>query len=110
MVTAEIKKKISNIDERDVVQLAVELGSITAPSGYEQPVADYVENWFRAQGFHAFKQNLCEKRSNAIVSTIFFNSHMDSDQGCPSVHGEQIPPVPKVRIEGRSIFGRTVAK
>jgi len=101
-----------------VFQLAVELGSITAPSGYEQPVADYVENWFRAQGFHAFKQNLCEKRSNAIGifkgagdgSTIFFNSHMDSDQGCPSVHGEQIPPVPKVRIEGRSIFGRTVAK
>jgi len=63
-----------------VFQLAVELGSITGPSGYEQPVADYVENWFRAQGFHAFKQNLCEKRSNAIGifkgagdgSTIFF--------------------------------------
>ena len=116
MVAAEIRKKISNVDEKDVVQLAVELGNITAPSGYEQPVADYVENWFRAQGFRAFQQNLCEKRSNAIGifkgagggSTLVFNSHMDSDQGRPRFHGEPIPLGPKVRIEGRRIFGKTV--
>jgi hypothetical protein len=116
MVAAEIKRKISNVNEKDVVQLAVELGNITAPAGYEQPVADYVENWFRAQGFHAFQQNLCEKRSNAIGSfkgaggghTLVFNSHMDSDQGRPRFHGEPIPLGPKVRIEGRRIFGKTV--
>ena len=116
MVAAEIRKKISNVDEKDVVQLAVELGNITAPAGYEQPVADYVENWFRAQGFHAFQQNLCEERSNAIGifkgvgggRTLVFNSHMDSDQGRPRFHGEPIPVGPKVRIEGRRIFGKTV--
>jgi acetylornithine deacetylase/succinyl-diaminopimelate desuccinylase-like protein len=107
MVTTEINKKISNVDEKDVVQLAVEWGNITAPAGYEQPVADYVENWFRAQGFHAFQQILCENRSNTIGifkgagggRTLVFNSHMDSDQVRPRVHGERIPPGPKVRIE-----------
>jgi acetylornithine deacetylase/succinyl-diaminopimelate desuccinylase-like protein len=117
MVTAEIQKKInSNINEKDLLQLTVELASITAPSGYEQPVADYVENWFRAQGFYAFQQNLCEGRSNTIGilkghdggRKLIFNSHMDSDQGLPHVHGGPIPPGPKVRIEGRRIFGKTV--
>lgn len=117
MVTAEIQKKInSNINEEDLLQLTVELASITAPSGYEQPVADYVENWFRAQGFYAFQQNLCEGRSNTIGilkghgggRKLIFNSHMDSDQGLPHVHGGPIPPGPKVRIEGRRIFGKTV--
>jgi acetylornithine deacetylase/succinyl-diaminopimelate desuccinylase-like protein len=116
MVTAEIKNKLSTIDEKEVVQLAVELGNITAPAGYEQPMADYVENWFRAHGFHAFQQNLCEKRSNTIGifkgagggRTLIFNSHMDSDQGRPRFHGEPIPSGPKVRIEGRRIFGKTV--
>jgi acetylornithine deacetylase/succinyl-diaminopimelate desuccinylase-like protein len=117
MVGAEIQKKIfANIDEKHLLQLAVELGNITAPSGYEQPVADYVENWFRAEGFHAFQQNLCEGRSNAIGilkgdgngRTIIFNSHMDSDQGLPRVHGGPIPKGPQIRIEGRRIFGKTV--
>jgi acetylornithine deacetylase/succinyl-diaminopimelate desuccinylase-like protein len=117
MVSAEIQKKIiSQIAENDLLQLAVELGGITAPSGYEQPVADYVENWFRAQGFYAFQQNLCEGRSNTIGlfkgsgggRTLIFDSHMDSDQGLPYVHGGRIPPGPKVRIEGRRIFGKTV--
>ena len=29
------------IDEHELVKLAVSLGDITAPSGYEQPMADY---------------------------------------------------------------------
>ena len=110
------KKVIEKINEKELLDLAVGLGSITAPSGYEQPVADYVEEWFRAKGFRAYQQNLCAGRSNTIGilkgsgggKALIFNSHMDSDQGLPPLPGGAIPPGPKVRVEGRRIFGKTV--
>lgn len=110
------KKVIDKISEKELVELAVGLGSITAPSGHEQPVADYVEAWLRARNFRAYQQNLCEGRSNAIGvlkgsgkgKSLIFNSHLDSDQGLPPLHGGPIPPGPKVRVEGRRIFGKTV--
>ena len=62
----EIEKRvIERIDEKELVELATALGNITAPSGYEQPMADYVEDWLRRNGFHCYQQNLCEGRSNA---------------------------------------------
>lgn len=34
---------IDKIHEKELLDLAVGLGSIAAPSGHEQPVADYVD-------------------------------------------------------------------
>lgn len=110
------KKVIEKIDEKELLDLTVGLGSITAPSGYEQPVADYVEAWFGSHGFHAYQQNLCEGRSNTIGilkgtgggKKLIFNSHMDSDMALPPLPGGPIPPGPKVRVEGKRIFGKTV--
>ncbi len=117
MALTDIQKRIvDQIDEKELVDLAVGLGSITAPSGHEQPVADYVEGWLRDRNFRAYQQNLCEGRSNTIGilkgsgagKSLIFNSHLDSDQGLPPLHGGPIPPGPRVRIEGRRIFGKTV--
>jgi acetylornithine deacetylase/succinyl-diaminopimelate desuccinylase-like protein len=117
MSLKEIEKKvIEKIEERELVDLATALGNITAPSGHEQPMADYVEQWLKTQGFHCYQQNLCEGRSNAIGilhgkgggKTIIFNSHLDSDTGLPPLLGGPIPPGPKARVEGRRIFGKTV--
>ncbi|MGH7834475.1 MAG: peptidase M20, partial [Candidatus Binatia bacterium] len=110
------KKVIDKIDEKELVELAAALGNITAPSGHEQPMADYVEGWLRANGFHCYQQNLCEGRSNAIGilrgkgggKNLIFNSHLDSDMNLPPFPGGPIPPGPGVRIEGRRIFGKTV--
>lgn len=110
------KKVIDNIHEQELVELAAGLGGVTAPSGYEQPLADYVEDWLGKQGIHCYQQNLCEGRSNTIGvlrgkgggKTLIFNSHLDSDMGIPALPGGPIPPGPRIRIEGRRIFGKTV--
>ena len=107
---------VERIDEQELVELAAAMGDITAPSGHEQPMADYVEAWLKRQGFHAYQQNLCEGRSNTIGilkgggdgKNIIFNSHLDSESGLPPLVGGPIPPGPKIRIEGRRIFGKTV--
>jgi acetylornithine deacetylase/succinyl-diaminopimelate desuccinylase-like protein len=113
----EIERKVvERIKEKELVELATALGNITAPSGYEQPMADYVEGWLKKNGFDCYQQNLCEGRSNTIGflrgkgggKTLIFNSHMDSDMGIPSLPGGPIPPGPMVRIEERRIFGKTV--
>src|SRR6185503_6916508 len=110
------KPVVEKIQEQELVDLAVGLGNVTAPSGYEQPLADYVEDWLRKNGFFCYQQNLCEGRSNTIGvlkgkgggKTLIFNSHLDSDMGIPTLPGGPIPPGPKIRIDGRRIFGKTV--
>jgi acetylornithine deacetylase/succinyl-diaminopimelate desuccinylase-like protein len=117
MSLKEIEKRvIERIGEKELVDLATALGNITAPSGYEQPMADYVEEWLKTHGFHCYQQNLCEGRSNTIGilkgkgggKNLIFNSHLDSDMGLPPLPGGPIPPGPKIRVEGRRIFGKTV--
>jgi acetylornithine deacetylase/succinyl-diaminopimelate desuccinylase-like protein len=117
MNLTEVEKKvIGKIDEKELVDLATGLGNITAPSGHEQPMADYVEGWLQKSGFHCYQQNLCEGRSNTIGilrgkgggKNLIFNSHLDSDMGLPPLPGGPIPPGPKIRVEGRRIFGKTV--
>jgi acetylornithine deacetylase/succinyl-diaminopimelate desuccinylase-like protein len=110
------KTVVEKIQEQELVDLAVGLGNVTAPSGYEQPLADYVEDWLRKNGFFCYQQNLCEGRSNTIGvlkgkgggKTLIFNSHLDSDMGIPPLPGGPIPPGPEIRIDGRRIFGKTV--
>jgi acetylornithine deacetylase/succinyl-diaminopimelate desuccinylase-like protein len=109
-------KVIERIDETELVELATALGNVTAPSGHEQPMADYVEQWMRRHGFNCYQQNLCEGRSNTIGvvkgtgggKNLIFNSHLDSDYGLPALPGGPIPPGPKIHVDGRRIFGKTV--
>ncbi len=107
------------IDEQDLVDLAVAMGNITAPSGYEQPMADFVLNWLKANGFeNSFQQQVADGRSNVIGifhgigagRSLIFNSHLDSEQGMPMRVGEEPPPGPKAWVDSlkRRIFGLAV--
>ncbi|MGH7785057.1 MAG: hypothetical protein ACREO5_14610, partial [Candidatus Binatia bacterium] len=89
-LTAEQRKVLESIDEKELVELAVTMGGITAPSGYEQPMADFVLQWLQSNGFDdSFQQQVSEGRSNVIGilhgtgngKRFIFNSHMDSEQG-----------------------------
>lgn len=114
----EEEKVLQLIDQKELVDLAVSMGNITAPSGYEQPMADFVLQWLQAHGFRdSFQQQLAEGRSNTIGilrglgggKSLIFNSHMDSEQGMPTRVGEALPSGPKAWVdkEGR-IFGKAV--
>jgi acetylornithine deacetylase/succinyl-diaminopimelate desuccinylase-like protein len=113
------QKILTLINERELVDLAVAMGNIKAPSGYEQPMADFVLDWLRANGFaNSFQQLVSDGRSNTIGilrgsgggKTLIFNSHMDSEQGMPMTLGEEPPPGPKAWVDAgkRRIFGLAV--
>jgi acetylornithine deacetylase/succinyl-diaminopimelate desuccinylase-like protein len=96
-LTTEQQNVLNLINEKELVDLAVAMSSITAPSGYEQPMADYVLIWLKSQGFeNSFQQLVSEGRSNTISilrgggagRKLIFNSHMDSEQGMPIRVGE----------------------
>ena len=67
MLGKEEEKVVKLIDEKELVNLAVAMGNITAPSGYEQPMADFVLQWLRENGFEkSYQQQLAEGRANTI--------------------------------------------
>lgn len=118
-LTDQQQKVVNLIDEKELVDLAVAMAGITAPSGYEQPMADYVLQWLKVNGFeNSFQQLVSEGRSNAIGilpgsdagRKLIFNSHMDSEQGMPTRVGEELPPGPKAWVDEnkRRIFGQAV--
>lgn len=106
------------IDEKELVDLAIAMGNITAPSGYEQPMADFVLRWLKENGFErSYQQQLAEGRANTIGvlqgtgggKNLIFNSHMDSEQGMPMRLGEELPAGPKAWIDEKGrIFGQAV--
>ena len=56
------------IDEKELVDLAIAMGGITAPSGYEQPMADFVLQWLKENGFEkSYQRQVAEKRANTTA-------------------------------------------
>jgi acetylornithine deacetylase/succinyl-diaminopimelate desuccinylase-like protein len=113
------EKVLKQIDEQELVELAVAMGNIKAPSGYEQPMADFVLQWLKANGFeNSYQQQVSEGRSNVIAilhgtgagRSLIFNSHMDSEQGMPMRLDEEPPPGPTASVDQnkKRIFGLAV--
>jgi acetylornithine deacetylase/succinyl-diaminopimelate desuccinylase-like protein len=80
------------IDVDAMIKLALDLGNIDSPTGREGPVADYVQDWLRREGFDAKKVGLYPHRPNVLATlpgtgggrSLCFNSHMDT-----AVHQEE---------------------
>lgn len=97
----EQEKVLQSVDPKELVDLAIAMGNITTPSGHEQPMADFVLQWLRENGFErSYQQQLAEGRANTIGilkgrgggRNLIFNSHMDSEQGMPLRLGQALLP------------------
>src|SRR4051812_1653893 len=119
MLSQREQKVLQLINEEELVDLAIVMGNIKAPSGYEQPMADFILDWLRTNGFPtAYQQEVSEGRPNTIGilggtgggKSLIFNSHVDSEQGMPLRLGEEPPPGPKAWVDRnkRRIFGLAV--
>lgn len=81
----------SKIDEKELVQLAVEMGKTYGPTGYEREIGEYIYNWLESNGFEVVKQPVAGERFNVIAYvrgtgdglSLLFNSHMDTEFGGP---------------------------
>lgn len=77
---------LAGIDERELVDLAVELGNIYSPTGFEGPACDRVFEWMADEGFRPQKIGVFEDRYNVVGRlrgegdglSLAFNSHLDT--------------------------------
>ncbi len=85
-MTVDAKRVMEKIDADELVKVTLDLANIDSPTGSEGPVADYVHDWLRRQGFDARKVGLYHDRPNVIAAlpgtnsgrSLCFNSHMDT--------------------------------
>ena len=86
------QRVFAKIAADELVKVALDLGNIDSPTGREGPVADYVQDWLRREGFDARKVALYPDRPNVLATlpgsgggrSLCFNSHMDT-----AVHQEE---------------------
>ncbi len=118
MLSNQENEVLKLIDDRELVDLALAMGNITAPSGHEQPMANLVLEWLKENGFdNSYQQQVAEGRANTIAilkgqgggKSLIFNSHMDSEQGMPVRFGQELSPGPKAWLDEKGrIFGQAV--
>jgi acetylornithine deacetylase/succinyl-diaminopimelate desuccinylase-like protein len=88
----DMDKVFEKIDVDALIKVALDLGNIDSPTGREGPVADYVSDWLRREGFDARNVALYPDRPNVLAGmpgsgggwSLCFNSHMDT-----AVHQEE---------------------
>ena len=80
------RKVVAQINRDELAQLACDLVNIPSPTGQEKAVADFILNWFRANGLKAVRQEVEVERPNAVGIlkgggaglSLGFNGHMDT--------------------------------
>src|SRR5437762_1268157 len=80
------KKVLAQIDRNELAQLGCDLTSIPSPTGQEKAVAEFILNWFAANGIKAVRQDVEHDRPNAVGIvkgdgtglSLGFNGHTDT--------------------------------
>lgn len=91
--TEDIDRALALIDREELTDLALTLANIFSPSGQEKPVAEFVEEWLRREGFETRVVSLLPDRPNVVGTyagsgggySLLFNSHMDVSTSGPEV-------------------------
>src|ERR687898_2655276 len=80
------KQVLSQIHRDELAQLGCDLTSIPSPTGQEKAVAEFILNWFSANGLKAVRQDVEVDRPNAVGIvkgdggglSLSFNGHTDT--------------------------------
>jgi len=116
----DVERVYDHIHKDELVQLALEMGNIPSPRGFEKQAGEFVYEWLRKHGFRTFKQEVVEDRFNVIGllkgegkgKSLLFNGHLDTAVGLPEdvwflgVEPEDIHV--KAWIEKDEIVGQSV--
>jgi acetylornithine deacetylase/succinyl-diaminopimelate desuccinylase-like protein len=86
-VSADILERVfAEIDEDELVELALALGNLDSPTGEEGAASDFVFGWLESQGFEPRRLGLFPDRANVVArvpgagggQSLLFNSHLDT--------------------------------
>jgi len=80
------QKVLAQIDHDELAQLGCDLTSIPSPTGQEKAIAEFILNWFEANGLKAVRQDVEVNRPNAVGIlkgngtglSLGFNGHTDT--------------------------------
>lgn len=80
------QKVLSQVDRDELAQLGCNLVNLPSPTGQEKAVAEYILDWFKANGLRAIRQEVEVDRPNAVGVikgdgtglSLGFNGHMDT--------------------------------
>ena len=80
------QKVISEISPDELAQLVCDLSNIHSPTGHERTLAEFILDWYRANGIKAIPQIVDTDRVNAVGIlkgtgtglSLMFNGHLDT--------------------------------
>jgi len=80
------KKVLAQLDRDELAQLSCDLVNIPSPTGQEKAIAEFILDWFTANGLKAIRQDVEVDRPNAVGIlkgdgtglSLGFNGHMDT--------------------------------
>ena len=83
---AAARQVLAQIDRDELAELGRAITDIPSPTGQEKAVADYILDWFRANGLKAIRQEVEFDRPNAVGIvkgqggglSLMFNGHTDT--------------------------------
>src|SRR5262252_8490405 len=83
---AAARQVLAQIDRNELAQLGCDLTSIPSPTGQEKAIAEFILDWFSANGLKAVRQDVEPDRPNAVGIlkgdgtglSLSFNGHMDT--------------------------------
>ena len=84
--SAIVKRVLAEIDRDELARLACDLTSIPSPTGQEKAIAEFILNWYAANGIKAVRQDVECDRPNAVGIvkgdstglSLGFNGHTDT--------------------------------
>ena len=118
--TSDVLDRVfAQIDEEELVELALALGNLDSPTGEEGAASDHVFDWCEAQGFEPRRLGLFPDRANVVAripgagggQSLLFNSHLDT-----TIAKEELLTTPRAAApehhsawrEGRQLIGNGI--
>jgi acetylornithine deacetylase/succinyl-diaminopimelate desuccinylase-like protein len=112
---AAAKKVLAQIDRNELARLGCDLTSIPSPTGQEKAIAEFILDWFSANGLKAVRQDVEPDRPNAVGIlkgdgtglSLSFNGHTDTSYTGTSADLRMIAEVePEAELKGRIVGDR----
>jgi acetylornithine deacetylase/succinyl-diaminopimelate desuccinylase-like protein len=109
------KKVLAQIDGDELAQLGCDLTSIPSPTGQEKAIAEFILDWYEANGIKAVRQDVEFDRPNAVGIvkgngsglSLGFNGHTDTSFTGTAEDARMVAKMePESELKGKIVGGK----
>src|SRR5262245_49778619 len=111
----QAKKVLAEIDRDELAQVACDLTSIPSPTGQEKAIAEFILDWYQANGIKAVRQDVEFDRPNAVGIvkgdgtglSLGFNGHTDTSFTGTEEDRRMVANMePQAELKGKIVGGK----